>query len=563
MNDPTYEPISFSPELESRFEILEALSDDMRHPTYLLRERETGRRFLVKGSPQFEKNSIETQLNGIEHAGIPRYEGVYETVNMRWTLRLYIEGTSLDKAVSPPCPMNQAVAITLSLLEILDVLHRQDPPIIHRDIKPQNIIVGDDYGIVLIDFGISRRYSPERSSDTAYMGTRGFAPPEQYGFSQTDARADIYATGVLLLWLLTGNIDPRTDINQVKDKRLKRVIRKMTAFAPEKRYKGAIEAKKDLEETLRPASVKKALLASILAVALVISGAFAYENWRGVRFSSPLIERAVRMYLQKGDGEKITKNELEYVREICINTGEVCGSSGEYFSSGIKSILVNDDQLTTLDDLYMLPNLTGLYITGEQIHDITPIGSLKKLRSLSLCSLLLDSIDVIAQNQALNWIQLHENGLTDISVLAELPMLNNLLLSEPYVTDYSFLERIEPKDEEYSTIFICEADPDMVTSLLEGKYIGTLALRYCAPLTDFNGLKRIRGLHTLTFEGCDVRSFDGISECEALERIQIYDVDMTDLTPLRNAPNLKYLTVSESMRDMAGPLEDVMEVIYQ
>ncbi len=75
---------------------------------------------------------------------------------------------------------------------------------IHRDIKPQNIIMDKTGRIKLIDFGISRVFQESAKNDTVYFGTKEFSPPEQYGFSQTDNRSDIFSFGVVLCWLLTG-----------------------------------------------------------------------------------------------------------------------------------------------------------------------------------------------------------------------------------------------------------------------------------------------------------------------------------------------------------------------
>ena len=70
--------------------------------------------------------------------------------------------------------------------------------IIHRDIKPANLILQNPElpeSLYLIDFDAARLISGHKATDTALLGTRGYAPPEQYGFSQTDARSDIYALG--------------------------------------------------------------------------------------------------------------------------------------------------------------------------------------------------------------------------------------------------------------------------------------------------------------------------------------------------------------------------------
>src|SRR5262249_56284958 len=88
-------------------------------------------------------------------------------------------------------------------------VERQGPPIIFRDLKPGNVMVTASGRVKLIDFGIARVFTPGRVRDTQALGTPGFAPPEQYGKAQTDARADVYALGCTLYQLLSG-YDPAT-----------------------------------------------------------------------------------------------------------------------------------------------------------------------------------------------------------------------------------------------------------------------------------------------------------------------------------------------------------------
>ena len=95
----------------------------------------------------------------------------------------------------------QAKQITRQLCMALWVLHSLG--VVHRDVKPDNVIIRGTEA-VLIDFDASRIYKNENREDTQILGTTGFAAPEQYGLSQSDGRADIYALGVLLNIMLTG-----------------------------------------------------------------------------------------------------------------------------------------------------------------------------------------------------------------------------------------------------------------------------------------------------------------------------------------------------------------------
>lgn len=99
--------------------------------------------------------------------------------------------------------------------------------IIHRDIKPSNLLLAPDGHIRLIDFDAAREERPGGESDTRLLGTRGYVPPEQYGFSQTNVRADIYSVGVTLKHLLG---------NRAEKRPYRHIIRKCTEFAPKRRY---------------------------------------------------------------------------------------------------------------------------------------------------------------------------------------------------------------------------------------------------------------------------------------------------------------------------------------
>ena len=93
------------------------------------------------------------------------------------------------------------------MARVLAYLHTRQPPIIYRDLKPENVILTPEGIIKFIDFGVARTYKARKAKDTVAIGTYGYAPPEQYGKGQTDARSDIYTLGATLYHLLT-NLGP-------------------------------------------------------------------------------------------------------------------------------------------------------------------------------------------------------------------------------------------------------------------------------------------------------------------------------------------------------------------
>ncbi len=113
----------------------------------------------------------------------------------------YIEGKLPHPA---KLSRKQFKKIVTELCIVLSFIHEKG--IIHRDIKPSNILLAQDAHIRLSDFDAARLYKNEQEQDTRLLGTRGYAPPEQYGFNQTDERTDIYSLGVTLNQLLAEKI---------------------------------------------------------------------------------------------------------------------------------------------------------------------------------------------------------------------------------------------------------------------------------------------------------------------------------------------------------------------
>jgi outer membrane protein assembly factor BamB len=151
-----------------------------------------------------------TMLISLRHQALPRITDFFAKGEDRWYLVMdYIEGTTLKQTAQERGKIPEAEVRNWAkqLCDILNFLHTRKPPVIFRDLKPANIMLTPDGVIKLIDFGIARHFRQGQTADTSAYGSAGFAPPEQYGQNQTDARSDIFALGATLHYLLTG-IDP-------------------------------------------------------------------------------------------------------------------------------------------------------------------------------------------------------------------------------------------------------------------------------------------------------------------------------------------------------------------
>jgi serine/threonine-protein kinase len=152
----------------------------------------------------------------------------------------------------------------IQICDVLDYLHRRQPPIIYRDLKPANLMIDPQSNqVMLIDFGIARTVAPRQQGVTA-IGTMGYAPPELFS-GQVDPRSDIYSLGATTFHLLTG-ADPRDkpllifdfsknprpcEIQPEITPEMEAIIMKTVEYEPANRFASAREMKQALEEHLR------------------------------------------------------------------------------------------------------------------------------------------------------------------------------------------------------------------------------------------------------------------------------------------------------------------------
>jgi serine/threonine protein kinase len=149
----------------------------------------------------YKEHEREIQvLNGLKHPGIPEYLGAFATDNGFCLVQEYKNAESL--AVQRSFDPEEIKHIAVKVLEILVYLQNRIPPVIHRDVKPENILVDDQLNVYLIDFGMSRIGSQEVAASSVFQGTPGFIPPEQ--LRKPTEGSDLYGLGATLICLLTG-----------------------------------------------------------------------------------------------------------------------------------------------------------------------------------------------------------------------------------------------------------------------------------------------------------------------------------------------------------------------
>lgn len=199
---------------------------------------------------------MRAQRAGLRCPNLPRVLDCWNDGERLNVLMEWLPGVTLEEYVRSAGPSEElAREVAPQVARAVGLLHEglgAGVPMIHRDLKPSNVmVVGGKNGLprsfVLIDLGIARTWREGAEADTTRLGTRSYAPPEQFGFGQTSVRSDVYALGAVLWFCLTGEDPaPGMDSRQLAERPdvpsdLRRVVAKAMSFDPEARYASAEE----------------------------------------------------------------------------------------------------------------------------------------------------------------------------------------------------------------------------------------------------------------------------------------------------------------------------------
>ena len=387
------------------YTILACLSSRLDREVYLLKSKNTSHQFIMKRCPQSNSNALIAEygtLMSLHHPQIPQATDLFIEDEHAYLIRQYFDGISLYDTVEVAGPLSSdtAIRLILSLCGVVRYLHSLSPPLINRDIKPQNIIVLKDGGAALIDFDASRRYSPDNHSDTVCMGSPATAAPEQFGYVQTDVRTDIYSIGIVMIYALTGSLDPSSAFSIPGP--LRNIAAKCTEFAPKDRYR-SVEA---LQAALLPKTMRTSFKIAIAACAMAlffIAGWFASSVHMqhtidkfpsvqeepvlesSVSFKYPVIEEAARVYLGISDGRNLTEDDLKAVTCIKIIGNIAMPPSYNYEYSNINNTYLIAGEMTErgticdLSDLSYFPNLKELAVIFNSVEDASALDGLLSL----------------------------------------------------------------------------------------------------------------------------------------------------------------------------------------
>lgn len=274
-----YKMIVKGQKINGRYEIIQSIGEGGMANVYLAQDTILNRRVAVKvlrgdlASDEkfvrrFQREAISA--SSLSHPNIVEMYDVGEEEGKYFIVMEYVEGKSLKSLIKKRggLTLPEALDIMLQLTDGIACAHNSY--IIHRDIKPQNILVLDDGRVKITDFGIAQALKRGELTETnSVMGSVHYLPPEQANGTGTTIKSDIYSLGIVMFELLTGKVpfkgenaveiaikqmkEPLPDIHSYKEgipQSIENIILKATAKNPKNRYDTVLEMQEDIKTSL-------------------------------------------------------------------------------------------------------------------------------------------------------------------------------------------------------------------------------------------------------------------------------------------------------------------------
>jgi serine/threonine protein kinase len=256
--------------LQNRYAVASVLARSAEHIVYLAHDQRLSKDVEIKETffqaasfvKQFE---FEAQLLArLKHSALPVVSDYFIEPAGQYLVLEHIPGVNLSTylAVQPEQRLGErAMRLFIApLLDALEYLHTFDPPIIHRNVHPDNVLLGNNGKVYLTNFSTAKAYTPnEQTSIGAESVTRGFSPIEQYGGGSTDARSDLYALRATIYVMLSGQtpppalkrmpvdkLAPLPTLNPDVSQPVWGIVSRLMAPQPEDRYQDIASLRRDL-----------------------------------------------------------------------------------------------------------------------------------------------------------------------------------------------------------------------------------------------------------------------------------------------------------------------------
>lgn len=571
------------------YHVASCVYDRTEKSCYLLADRDTDEKYLLKiRSCKDGRNVLEPEHQRIcelAQAFPEEYKtsSYWKENETEYLLRAYIQGVDLEKyqEKNRVLSVGEILRIVIGICEETAKLHALMPPVLHRDIKPKNLIIDYRGKVHLIDFETSRNYKENKGKDTVFFGTEGNAAPEQYGYCQTDVRTDVYGIGKVLEFLYNENAGGQTG-ERIIYRRIQRIIQKAVAFDPANRYQSISELQGALEKVMnrvdgRYLTRKLWLIGAVEAAAavfLICAAFFMAAGFHKQPEDAGLKKDGVQAVSEQSKtgslGEEPAATDLSG-KPVEPRTEETNWLLDGGIKEAIETVL-GKEELAKED----YDRITRLVVIGNQIYgmdaDLESLADERRHREFDSYYTMggIKDLSELSKMRNLKEVFLCDQNITDISPLAGLP-IESLYLTGNQIEDFSVVETLEQlrvlsiADNPVSVLPDVSKCRYLETVILDGntyeslEFLGdsTIGTLYICSVyvkgDDFSVLGRMPNLDYVYSSGNQYSFYEELPNLSQLKGLTLWDYIGKDLSVIKSLPQIEFLVVTGDMvKSMEG-----------
>ncbi len=555
------------PDIIENYEVKACLKKTQDKQVYLAVSKTNWKKYIIKAVSRYSGEKLEEEYRmsrSLNHPGITKAHTYIDGEDSCYLIREFIEGNTIRELVEESeegrLSREELLRIAVQLCDILEYLHTQKPPVIHRDIKPENVIVTELGECRLIDFGISRRVHEKNEPDTVIMGTEFTAPPEQYGYSQTDARSDLYSIGILIFYMATGSVDTRKLGEYPLMDDIKSMIVKCTRFSPSQRYASAKRLKVRL---LKASGYRKKnrlwYLEAAGVIILVLLGMRLVNRWwspysgdgRGIGSEGMLpamaeeeeILTSPKPALQEADKAPVSVQTPEITSAAAYKQDENPASAGGQ---------TQEEQTTFAESDPSDPSVTEI-VSSQALTE-----ELKLSQAPAQAAALTFANQASGKEGSLSEADIPANQVPSPAIVGGEAYEFKSALIEAAVRDVlgkSEREKITKQElQQISELYICGQQVYQNWNehfvygksqyMVVSKYNETGLFQKIGEITGLEDIALMENLQTLALYNQKISDLTPLKELHNLQRLGLGRNNIDDLTPLLSLESLSYLDLS-------------------
>lgn len=561
---------------------------------------------------EFKKSFAEEskKLAHIHHPSIVKVQDVIEENNTVYLVTDYVEGLPLQDYIDKKGPLSEMEGLVYvrQIGEGLAALH--DEGVLHKDIRPANIIITRSKQAVLVGLGVNKEKFPNNNNSQAM----GFAPLEHYSTEmKLGYYSDVYSLAATLYYALIGarpvsafdryykNVSQLKDLNPEISDKTSNTVNKGIAMKALERYQAIEEFLADLEEVnpavlYRKRRIQWAVAASLI---LLLSTVLYFVNReeplpkitldeydKFMEVAEGLVEnghyhKAVRYYdailkLKENNKEVLEAKSYAQYGESFNSAWwkgldkewqnifrKKIGFEGEPTEQELKNIFelqelyCYDTSIKTLEPIQNMINLQRLGCYNTPIKSLDPLKQLKELVVLDCSNTLINNLNPIVNLRKLKTIDFSNTQIKDLEPLESLLQLEEVYAISTAIENIGSLSKLQ-------NLIKLHIPKTPVSTLQPIENLSNLQELYCynTQVSDLVPITNLQQLHTLHCYKTSISTLQPLENLTNLKELHCYNTPVNNLQPLKNLQNLRVLYVQNTQINDISAIGSLTNLIY-